>query len=67
MKKGLSILAGLVLVGLLAFGWHFYGEATVPAGQPALVSLTARNLSDLRSAFNTESGEVRIVLLLSPT
>jgi hypothetical protein len=65
MKKSLSILAGLVLVGLLALRWHFYGGATVPAGQPALVTLTT--IDELRTAFNAASEEVRIVLLLSPT
>ena len=67
MKKRVSIVGGLVLIGLLALGWHFYGGATVPAGQPALVSLTTGNFSELRTAFNAASRKVRIVLLLSPT
>jgi hypothetical protein len=67
MKKQLSILAVLVVVGLLALGWHFYGGQRVPAGQPALVSLTSNNFDELRAAFNGASGQVRIVLLLSPT
>jgi hypothetical protein len=67
MKKPLSILALLVLVGLLVLGWHFYGAARVPTGQPPLVSLTSSNFNQLRTAFNAASGEVRIVLLLSPT
>lgn len=67
MKKGFSILAALVFVGLLALVWHFYGGTRVPAGQPALVSLTSTNFEELRAAFNVASGEVRIVLLLSPT
>jgi hypothetical protein len=67
MKKRLSILAVLVLVGLLALGRYFYGGRAVPAGQPPLVSLTSANFDQLREAFNSASGEVRIVLLLSPT
>jgi hypothetical protein len=67
MKKPLSILALLALVGLVVLGWHFYGGARVPAGQPPLVSLTSGNSDHLRTAFNAASGEVRIVLLLSPT
>jgi hypothetical protein len=67
MKKGLSIVIGLVLIGLLALGWHFYSGTTVPAGKPALASLTTSNFDGLRTAFNAASGEVRIVLLLSPT
>jgi hypothetical protein len=52
MKKLLSILAVLVLVGLLALGRHFYSGETVPAGQPPLVSLTSTNFDQLRAAFN---------------
>jgi hypothetical protein len=67
MKKRLSILTGLLLVGLLALGWHFYGGGAVPSGQPPLASLTSANFDQLRTAFNAASGQVRIVLLLSPT
>jgi hypothetical protein len=68
MKQHLSILTIVVVVaGLLALGWHFYGGDTVPAGQPPLVSLTSSNFDLLRTAFNGASGDVRIVLLLSPT
>jgi hypothetical protein len=67
MKKRLNILAALVVVGLLALGYHFYGGEKVPAGQPPLVSLTPSNFDQLRAAFNSASGDVRIVLLLSPT
>jgi hypothetical protein len=67
MKKRVGILAVLVTVGLLALAGHFYGGAKVPAGQPALSSLTSANFDQFRTAFNAASGEVRIVLLLSPT
>jgi hypothetical protein len=68
MKQRLSILAvAVVVAGLLALGWHFYGGEKVPAGQPPLVSLTSSNFDQLRTAFNGASGDVRIVLLLSPT
>ncbi len=67
MKKLLSILAVLVLIGLLTLGRHFNSGGTVPAGQPPLVSITSTNFEQLRAAFNAASGEVRIVLLLSPT
>jgi hypothetical protein len=67
MKKRLGILALLVIIVLLALGRHFYGGEKVPAGQPPLVSLTPSNFDQLRMAFNAASGEVRIVLLLSPT
>lgn len=66
MKKILYIFA-LVFLGLLALGWHFYGGSKVPTGQPPLLSLTSSNFEQMRTAFNSASGEVRIVLLLSPT
>jgi hypothetical protein len=66
MKTRLSI-AMVVLAGLLALGWHFYGGRTVPTGQAPLVSLTLSNFDQLRTSFNAASGQVRIVLLLSPT
>jgi hypothetical protein len=67
MNRPLSIVALLAIVGLLVLSWHFYGGARVPAGQPPLVSLTSSNFDQLRTAFNAASGEVRVVLLLSPT
>ena len=68
MKQRLSMLTIVVVVaGLLALGWHFYGGVNVPTGQPPLVSLTSSNFDQLRTAFNGASGDVRIVLLLSPT
>lgn len=67
MKRFLTILAVLAPVVLLALGWYFYSGAKVPAGQPPLASLTSANFDQFRTAFNAASGEVRIVLLLSPT
>jgi hypothetical protein len=67
MKGRLGILGVLLVAGLLVLGWRFYGGARVPAGQPPLVFLTSSNFDQLRSAFNASSGDVRIVLLLSPT
>jgi hypothetical protein len=38
-----------------------------PAGQAALENLTPQNLAQVVTAFNTSKGEVRLLLLLSPT
>jgi hypothetical protein len=65
--KGITVAALLVVLGLLAVGGHYYAGSAVPAGQPALVSLDAQNFDQVRRAFNAASGNVRIVLLLSPT
>jgi len=67
MKKLLTILAALAITGILVLCWHFYGKAKVPAGQPPLLTLASSNFDQLRTAFNAASGQVRIVLLLSPT
>jgi hypothetical protein len=67
MKLRLSILAVLVTAGLSGLGWHFYGGEKVPAGQLPMVSLTSVNFEQLRTAFNLAAGDVRVVLLLSPT
>jgi hypothetical protein len=53
-----------VLAGLLA---DISGQQKVPAGQPSLSALTPENFDQLRTAFNQASGDVRVVLLLSPT
>jgi hypothetical protein len=66
MKKSVGILAMVVVAGL-TLGRHFYGGSRVPAAQPPLIFLTSSNFDQLRTAFNDASGEVRIVLLLSPT
>jgi hypothetical protein len=67
MKKQTGILGILVIAAVLALGWHFYSGERVPAEQPPLLSLTSANFDQLRTAFNSASGEVRVVLLLSPT
>ena len=67
MKKRLSFTLFVVIAGLLALSWHLHRPARVPAGQQPLTSLTLSNFDQLRVAFNAASGEVRIVLLLSPT
>jgi hypothetical protein len=53
-----------VLASLLA---DISSQQIVPAGQPSLSYLTSENFDGLRTAFNEASGDVRVVLLLSPT
>jgi hypothetical protein len=67
MRNRLAILAAPLVVGLLGLGRYLYRGERVPSGQPALVTLSAANFDLLRSSFNAASGDVRIVLLLSPT
>ena len=53
-----------VLAGLLA---DISSQRQVPVGQSSLFTLTPENFEQLRTAFNVASGDVRVVLLLSPT
>ena len=62
-KAFIAILAVL----LLGAGLYFYGGHTAPAGQPALVNLAPQNLSSIEGAFNQAKGDVRVLVLLSPT
>jgi hypothetical protein len=62
-KNLLAIPAAL----LLGVGVYFYGGHTAPSGQPALVDLTPQTLPAIESAFNEGKGDVRLLVLLSPT
>lgn len=63
-KTIFAILAALLLAAGLSY---FYGGHTAPAGQPALLALTPQNVSVLGHAFNDSKGDVRLLVLLSPT
>ena len=52
MKKFWSTLTVLAAVALFALGYHFYGGAKVPAGQPPLVSLKSTNFDQLRAVHS---------------
>lgn len=67
MKLRPGALAVIGIAALLAVAWHLYGGGKSPAGQRPLLSLTSNNFDEVRSAFNAASGQVRVVLWLSPT
>jgi hypothetical protein len=56
----------LVIIGILIFH-RYYGGHETPAGQPPLENLTPKNFVDLTDAFNAAKGNVRELVLLSPT
>jgi hypothetical protein len=66
MRRRLWIAAGLLL--LLALGGiaalYFWAPRRTPAGQSPLANL---DLAAFQQAFNDAAGQVRVVLLLSPT
>jgi hypothetical protein len=62
-KAFLAIPAAL----LLGAGIYFYGGHKAPLTQPALVDLTPQTLSKIENGFNDAEGDVRVLVLLSPT
>lgn len=61
------ILGAPVAVLLLGALVYFYGGSQAPSGQPALQSLTAQNVTEVKNEFNAAKDDVRVLLLLSPT
>jgi hypothetical protein len=61
------IVAGVLVAFLLAAVLYLYGGGQPPSGQPPLRSVTGQNVADIKNEFNSAKGEVRVVLLLSPT
>ena len=66
MKRKYIVATVLVAV-LLAAVIYLYGGGQTPSGQPPLRSVTDQTVGDLKDEFNAAEGEVRVVLLLSPT
>ena len=64
IRNALLAISAAVLLG---GGLYYYGGHTTPTTQPALVSFSPEALLGLESAFNEAKGEVRMVVLLSPT
>jgi hypothetical protein len=68
MKRRVILI--VAFVALLAGGLFIYRaflDRTTPAGQSPLVELTPAAFEDLRTAFNSALGRVRVIALLSPT
>jgi hypothetical protein len=61
------ILAAILVVALIGVSIYFYSGGRTPSGQAPLQALMPQNLSDIKNSFNSASGDVRILLLLSPT
>lgn len=65
-RRRALVLAGLIAL-IAAFGWWQFATRSVPAGQPPLVTLDSASLAALREDFNRAIGDLRIIVLLSPT
>ena len=64
-RKTIPALAAALFLGAGLF--YLYGGHSAPAGQPAMVALTPKNLSHIEGAFNEAKADVRLLVLLSPT
>jgi hypothetical protein len=67
MTKRRVLWLVLALALGLTLAWYVWGPRTVPPGQPALATLSPSALETLRADFNRAAGQVRVIILLSPT
>lgn len=65
--KARYIFGAILAVALTAGLVHFYSGSQVPSGQAPLQSITSDNVAIIKSAFNTDENDVRLLVLLSPT
>jgi hypothetical protein len=63
-KYTLIAVFAIALAGAL---FYFYGGSRTPTGQPPLQKLTTQNVAEVKDAFNAAKGDIRVLLLLSPT
>ena len=61
------ILAAILAIASVGALFYFYGGSQTPTGQAPLQRLTTQNVAEVKSAFNATKGDVRVLLLLSPT
>lgn len=60
----LALFAIFAIGGLL---YYLYAGRQTPSHQPPLIELTPETITSFEKAFNASQGEVRVLLLLSPT
>ena len=65
-RRTLGVLAVVMAFGL-GVAWFLLGPGEAPAGQPPLVTLDFSSLEALRTEFNRDSKQPRVIVLLSPT
>ena len=67
VKAAVAVTLVAVLAGVGVLAWMKLAPRRVPAGQPPLATLDSGSLPAFRETFNASEGEVRILVLLSPT
>jgi len=65
--KARHIVGAAVAALLIAAGLYLYGGSQTPSGQATLQNVTAQNVAEIKNDFNAGKGDVRVLLLLSPT
>ncbi len=65
--KGKYIIGAVLVLLVVAAVLYLYSGGQTPAGQPPLQNLTAQSAGEIKNQFNAAKGDVRILLLLSPT
>jgi hypothetical protein len=60
-------VAGLVVLIVAALAWYRFAPGEAPPGQRPLVTIDAAALEGLRTEFNRNPNETRLIVLLSPT
>ena len=67
MKAWHIVGAAVAAALLIAAGLYLYGGSQTPSGQATLQNVTAQNVAEIKNDFNAAKGDVRVLLLLSPT
>ncbi len=65
--KARHIVGAVVAALLIAAALYLYGGSQTPSGQAPLQNVTAQNVAEIKNDFNAAKGDVRVLLLLSPT
>jgi hypothetical protein len=61
------IIIAVITISAAVLGQRQFGTHNTPEGQPELLHLNTVSVETLRSDFNRAAGDVRMILLLSPT
>ena len=61
------VVVAVLAAFVVAAGIYLYGGSETPSGQSPLRNVTAQNVAEIKNEFNAAKGEVRLLLLLSPT
>ena len=61
------IVVAIVAISVAVLGQRQFGTHNTPDGQPELLHLSTATVETLRSDFNRAVGDVRVIVLLSPT